>query len=84
MKHGSELVIMVLQQCKVALISKDKLSESHREIHNYGNHPTLQNIQHIKSTDQSALWANSWIDTWFFVLCLMLSGLGNFVVDCHI
>ena len=27
-------------------------------------------------TDQSALWANSWIDTWFFRLCLMLSGLG--------
>ena len=37
--------------------------------------------------NQSALWANSWIDrwpTWFFGLCLMLSGLGNFVVDCHI
>ena len=36
---------------------------------------------------QSALWANSWIDrrpTWFFGLCLMLSGLRNFVVDCHI
>ena len=34
--------------------------------------------------NQSALWANSWIDTWFFWLFLMLSGLGNFVVDCHI
>ena len=36
------------------------------------------------NSNQSALWANSWIDTWFFRLCLMLSGLGNFVVDCHI
>ena len=35
-------------------------------------------------SNQSALWANSWIDTWFFRLCLMLSGLGNFVIDCHI
>ena len=34
--------------------------------------------------NQSALWANSSIDTWFFGLCLMLSGLGNFVVDCRI
>ena len=34
--------------------------------------------------NQSALWANSWIDTWIFRLCLMLSGSGNFVVDCHI
>ena len=37
--------------------------------------------------NQSALWANSWMDrwlTWFFGLSLMLSGLGNFVVDCHI
>ena len=34
--------------------------------------------------NQSALWANSWIDRWLFGLCLMLSGLGNFVVDCHI
>ena len=35
----------------------------------------------------NTLWANSWIDrwlTWFFGLCLMLSGLGNFVFDCHI
>ena len=40
-----------------------------------------------RSVDQSALWANSWIDTWitwFLGLCLMLSGLGNFVIDCHI
>ena len=27
--------------------------------------------------NQSALWANSWIDTWFFGLCWMLSCLGN-------
>ena len=34
--------------------------------------------------NQSALWANLWIDTWFFGLRLILSGLGNFVVDCLI
>ena len=41
----------------------------------------------MRNRNQSALWANSWIDrllTWFFRLCLMLSGLGNFEVDCHI
>ena len=40
--------------------------------------------KHQLKKNQSALWANSWINTWFFGLCLMLSGLGNFVVDCHI
>ena len=46
-------------------------------------------VRHVlfTSLNQSALWANSWIDrwlTWFFGLCLKLSGLGNFVVYCHI
>ena len=40
--------------------------------------------KHQLKKNQSVLWANSWINTWFFGLCLMLSGLGNFVVDCHI
>ena len=43
--------------------------------------------QNIVSSNQSALWANSWIDRWliwFFGLCLIFSGLGNFLVDCHI
>ena len=48
------------------------------------NRDTKVTTQETFRTNQSALWANSWIDTWFFWLCLMLSGLGNFVVDCHI
>ena len=43
-----------------------------------------QNFMFEVIKNQSALWANSWIDIWFFRLCLMLSGLGNFVVDCHV
>ena len=51
-------------------------------------HPNAyKESQAVLMPNQRALWANSWIDrwlTWFFGLCLMLSGLGNFVVDCHI
>ena len=41
-------------------------------------------VEHLQTaltnqSNQSALWANSWIDNWFFRLCLMLSGLGNWL-----
>ena len=58
--------------CKHQYIGKSETAFNLR-LNNHRNH-----INH------SALWANSWIDTWFFGLCLMLSGLGNFVVDCRI
>ena len=50
----------------------------------HGDQIILQGKLLFLQSYQSALWANSWIDTWFFGLYLMLSGLGNFVVDCHI
>ena len=45
---------LVLQQCKVALVSKAKLLENHREIHNYINDPTLQNDKRIYSLQNSS------------------------------
>ena len=53
----------------------------------YQSYRKLTSKNKQKEQNQSALWANSWIDkwlTWYFGLCLMLSSLGNFVVDCHI
>ena len=43
MKHGWELVIIGLAAMQGCFYLKSQVLESHKEIHNYGKHPTPQN-----------------------------------------
>lgn len=48
-----DLWLLVLQQCKVTLISKAKVQENHGKIQNYGKHPTPQIINEYTAYENS-------------------------------